>query len=61
MLLRKGVYPHEYMDNWRKINETTLPEKEQFYSNLNSEFITDVDYMHGKKFFKDFGIKNLDK
>ena len=49
------------MDNWRKTNETTLPEKEQFYSNLNIEFITDVDYMHGKKIFKDFGIKNLDK
>ena len=61
MFLRKGVYPHEYMDNWRKTNETTLPEKEQFYSNLNIEFITDVDYMHGKKIFKDFGIKNLDK
>ena len=29
-------------------NETSLPEKEEFYSNLNLEDITDADYMHGK-------------
>ena len=34
LLLRKGVYPYEYMDDWEKFNETTLPEKEEFYSNL---------------------------
>ena len=28
LLLRKGFYPYEYMDNWEKFNETTLPEKE---------------------------------
>ena len=38
LLLRKGVYPYEYMDEWGKFNETTLPEKE-FYSNLNMEDI----------------------
>ena len=25
LLLRKGVYPYEYMDDWKKFNETTLP------------------------------------
>ena len=34
MLLRKGVYTFEYMDDWEKFNETTLSEKEEFYSNL---------------------------
>ena len=29
------------MDDWKKINETSLPEKEEFYSNLNMEDITD--------------------
>ena len=54
LLLRKGVYPYEYMDNWEKVNEKTLLEKEEFYSNLNMEDITDADYMHAKRVCKDF-------
>ena len=57
LLLRKGVYSYEYMDQWKKFNETKLPEKEQFYSNLNLENITDADYMHAKRICKDFEIK----
>ena len=56
MLLRKGVYPYEYMDSWEKLNETTLSPKEAFYSNLNLEDISDEDYMHAQKVFE---IKNL--
>ena len=44
LLLRKGVYPYEYMDNWERFNETSLPSKESFYSNLNMENIEDIDY-----------------
>ena len=56
LLLRKGVYPYEYMDDWEKFKETSLPEKEDFYSHLNMESITDPDYAHAKR---DFKIKNL--
>ena len=35
MLLRKGAYPYEYMDSWEKFDETVLPPKKAFYSNLN--------------------------
>ena len=42
LLLRKGVYPYEYMDNWERFNETLLPNKESFYSNLNMENNDDV-------------------
>ena len=59
MLFRKEVYPHEYKDDWKKFNETTLPEKEEFYSNLNLEEINYADYMHGKRVCKDFEIKTL--
>ena len=59
LLLRKGVYRYEYMDEWEKFNEATLPGKEEFYSNLNMEDITDADYMHARKVCKDFEIKNL--
>ena len=30
LLLRKGVYPYEYMDDWERFNETTIPEKNNF-------------------------------
>ena len=39
MLLRKGVYPYEYMDGWDKFNETSIPNKESFYSNLAMEIL----------------------
>ena len=50
LLLRKGVYPYEYMDDQDKCNGTTLPEKEEFYSNLNMENITDFKNLKKKKF-----------
>ena len=48
LLLQKGVYPYTYMDDWEKFNETSFPAKEDFYSHLNMEDITDVDYAHAK-------------
>ena len=59
LLLRKGVYPYEYMDGWEKSNEISLPEKEEFYSNLNMTDITDADYLRAKRVCKGFKIKNL--
>ena len=48
LFLTKGGYPYEYVDDWEKFNETSLPEKEEFYSNLNMEDVTDADYMYPK-------------
>ena len=59
MLLRKGVYPYEYIDRWDKINEKTIPSKESFYSNLTLENITKTDYAHANNVFKKFNINNL--
>ena len=47
------------MDDWEKFNETTLAEKEDFYSHLNMEYIADADYAHTKRICKDFETKNL--
>ena len=49
LLLRKGVYPYEYIDSWEKFNEISLPPKEAFYSELNLEDIKDEDYEHAQK------------
>ena len=59
LLLRKGVYPYEYMDDWKKFNERTLAEIVEFYSNLNMEDITDADYTHEKRVCKYFELTNL--
>ena len=59
LLLRKGVYPYEYMDSWERFNETSLPPKKSFYSELNLEVITDKDYNHAQKVWKVFKIKNM--
>ena len=49
LLLKKCVYTDEYMDEWEKFNEISLPEKEEFYSNLNMEDIIDADYIYRNK------------
>ena len=59
LLLQKGFYPYEYMYDWEKFNETSFPEKEDFYSHLNIDDITDADYAHIKRVCKDFKIRNL--
>ena len=47
------------MDDWEKFNETSLPEKEDFYTHLNMGDFIDADYAHAKRVCKDFEIKNL--
>ena len=47
------------MDSWQKFDETSLPDKDAFYSNINMEDIIDVDYRHGKTVFKYLINKNL--
>ena len=59
LLLRKGVYPYEYMDKWNRFNEESLPDKEYFYRELNKEHITDEDYAHAQIVWDTFNIKNL--
>ena len=59
LLLRKGVYPYEYMDNWDRFNEISLPDKKDLYSRLNMENIIDIDHIHAKREFKEFKMNNL--
>ena len=47
------------MDNWERFDETSLPDKESFYSSLNMENIDDIDYRHGYNVFKRFKLKTL--
>ena len=47
------------MDSWERYDETLLPNKKDFYGSLNMEDITDIDYRHATKVWKDFKIKNI--
>ena len=59
LLIRKGIYPYEYMDDWDKFRETTLPPKEAFYSKLSMSGVSDQDYEHALGVWREFGINNL--
>ncbi|KAK3782744.1 hypothetical protein RRG08_037743 [Elysia crispata] len=59
LLLRKGVYPYEYMDSWERFEETQLPPKEDFYSKLTGANISDSDYAHAQRVWETFGCQTL--
>ena len=61
LLLRKGVYSYEYMDDWDRFNEEKLSKKSNFYNSLNMEDVSEIDYRHAFKEFNKFNIKNLGK
>ena len=42
------------MDSWERFNDTSLPDKKYFYSELNLEDITDKVYSHAQKVFEYF-------
>ena len=47
------------MDSWERFDETSLPDKEAFYSSLNMEDITHLDHRHAKRVFKNLNNKIL--
>ena len=59
LMTRKGVYPYDYMDSFEKFNKTELPTKEEFYSILNNEHITDEDYCHAQKVWNTFQLQTM--
>ena len=59
LLIKKGIYPYEYMDSWDKFSENKLPDKDKFYSKLNMDGVSDKDYEHTCKVWREFGIKNM--
>ena len=61
LLVRKGVYPYEYADTWEKFSEISLPSKKDFYSNLNMEDISDIDYRHANNVFQVFKLEKKKK
>ena len=59
LLTRKGVYPYDYVSSIEKLSETQLPPKEQFYSKLNDEDISDDDYQHALNVWNTFKCQTI--
>ena len=59
LLIRKGIYPYEYMDSWDRLKETGLPGIKRFYSNLSMSGVSDTDYEHACSIWQEFGIRNM--
>lgn len=59
LVIRKGVFPYEYVDCWDKLDDTALPPKPEFFNSLLDEHISDEDYLHAQNVWDKFGIKTL--
>ena len=46
LLTRKVVYPYDYVTSINKLKETKLPSKDEFYSKLYDEEISEEDFQH---------------
>ena len=55
LLLRKGIYPYDYVDTPQRFSEPTLPPQPAFYSKLRDEGASDEDYKHAQDVWKAFG------
>ena len=58
LLTRKGVYPYDYVSSIDKLKETKLPSKEDFYSKLNDEEISEEDFQHADQSLEYFQMSN---
>ena len=58
-MLRKGVYPYDFMDDFDKFDLEKLPSRESFFSLLSNEGILESDYQQAHKVWKLFNMKNM--
>ena len=59
LITRKGVYPYDYVSNLKKFSETQLPPREEFYSKLNDEHVSEEDFYHAIRVWKVFNCKTI--
>ena len=59
LLLRKGIYPYEYIDSPNRFNEDSLPPRKMWYNKLNDSDISDEDFDHAQKVWRTFDCKTL--
>jgi hypothetical protein len=58
-MIRKGVYPYDYIDSFDRLLEDRLPSIESFYSKFDDKNINIKDYETAQKVWKLFECKTL--
>ena len=59
LMKKKGVYPYDYMSSFEKFEDSRLPKKEDFFSVMNNEHITDEEYQHAQNVWGEFGLSSM--
>ena len=59
LMKQKGVYPYDFMDSFQKFGDQQLPPKEEFYSILTDEGISDEQYQHAQKVWNTFNMRTM--
>ena len=54
LLLRKGVYPYDFVSSPEIFNKTCLPSKCEFYNTLSDTEVSEADYQHAQIYWKMF-------
>ena len=59
LVLRKGVYPYDYMDSFDRFDETSLPSQDAFFNKLSGSTCSDTDYTHATRVWDAFGCETI--
>ena len=60
LVVRKGVFPYDWLDSFDKLQHSELLSKDDFYSTLHDEAISDDDYEHYKRVWHTFNMKTFE-
>ena len=61
LVKKKGIYPYEYMNSFKRFKEDRLPDKDCFFNSLKDCCISDEEYWKATDVWNIFNIKNLGK
>lgn len=59
LLMRKGVFPHDFLTSSDVFEEIELPEKKVYYNKLNDSEVTDADYQYAQTVWQTFNMKTF--
>ncbi|XP_018395227.1 PREDICTED: uncharacterized protein LOC108773791 [Cyphomyrmex costatus] len=59
LLTRKGIFPYEYIDCVKELDESCLPLRESFHSSLTGDTVSESDYAHAANVWQRFSVRTF--